>query len=111
MKIYISGPMSDIPGWNDGQFNIAASCLRSYGLEVVSPAERGGRKPEDYPRAFWMREAVVKLLDCDAVFFLHGWWNSQGALLERSIAKELEMPIYDDVQEVMIAAAKNSETG
>lgn len=44
---------------------------------------------EDY-----MRDGIAALVDSDAIVMLNGWQDSRGACLERTIAFELNIPIY-----------------
>jgi len=44
---------------------------------------------EDY-----MRDGIAALVDSDAILMLDGWQESRGACLERTIAFELNIPIY-----------------
>ena len=44
---------------------------------------------EDY-----MRDGIAALVDSDAIIMLDGWQDSRGACLERTIAFELNIPIY-----------------
>lgn len=44
---------------------------------------------EDY-----MRDSIAALVDSDAILMLDGWQESRGACLERTIAFELNIPIY-----------------
>ncbi len=84
-KIYISGPMTGLPGLNFPAFHEAAACLRAQGHEVVNPAEFGedeGKTWSDY-----MRDDIKALMDCDAIYMLPGWAGSKGARLELHIAR------------------------
>lgn len=87
--IYISGPMSGLPGLNFPAFHRAAKYLRSKGYEVVNPADFGqqhGLEWSDY-----MRKDIAALVDCDEIYLLAGWQQSKGASLEVHIAHTLGM--------------------
>jgi len=91
MKIYISGPMSNMPDLNRPAFNAKAAELRALGHEVVNPAEL----PE-IPGGTWldyMKRDIPLLLDCDRIYMLPGWEDSKGAQLEYSIAWELQLSV------------------
>lgn len=90
-RIYIAGPMSNLPELNFPAFHGAAALLRSQGYDVVNPAEINAD-----PTAGWqacMRADIRELVTCDAVYFLPGFDKSRGAQLERHIAKALNMTL------------------
>jgi hypothetical protein len=96
MKVYISGPMTGLPGFNFPAFNTAARRLASQGHKTVNPANKGivdGWEWSDY-----LRHDVRLLTECDAIYLLHGWRDSRGARLEEHIARELGMQILDSDQ-------------
>jgi hypothetical protein len=93
-SIYISGPMTGIPGHNFRAFFRAARRFRENGWEVENPAENfSGRT--DLPRPTYLRKDVTELACCHAIAMLPGWQKSRGARLEYLLARELELKIYD----------------
>ena len=91
MKIYISGPMSNLPDLNRPAFNAKAAELRALGHEVVNPAEL----PE-IPGGEWadyMKADIKLLLDCEAIYMLDGWEDSKGVQIEYELAWSLHMKI------------------
>lgn len=95
-RIYLSGPMSGIEGYNYPEFNRHAAELRAQGWTVVNPAENfgGASKHPDGRKAF-MRLDIEHVLAVDALAVLPGWQRSKGACLEVAIARELELPVLD----------------
>lgn len=93
MKIYIAGPMTDLPDYNFPAFHAAAANLRSMGHEVVNPAELPA--PAEPTWENYLRGALRAMLTCEAVVLLPGWVRSNGARLERMVADRLRMPVYD----------------
>lgn len=90
-KIYIAGPMTGRPDFNYPAFHLAAEQLRAKGCTVENPAENDlppGREWHEY-----LRNALTKMLTCDAVAVLHGWESSKGAALEVHVARALGMPV------------------
>ena len=90
-RIYIAGPMSNMPSLNFPAFHAEAARLRGLGYEVVNPAEVN---PD--PTAGWhacMRADIAQLVTCDAVRLLDGWESSRGASLEAHIAHALGMAL------------------
>lgn len=106
-KLYLAGPMSDIPGYNFPAFEEATATLRRLGFEVISPAENDQkRNPEAYehakrsPDGKWnsadtggltwaqiLAEDIILVADhVDGLALLPGWWKSSGARLEVFVA-------------------------
>ena len=88
-RIYIAGPMTNMPALNFPAFHAEAARLRELGYEVVNPAEVNAD-----PTAGWhacMRADIAQLVTCDAVRLLEGWESSRGASLEAHIAHSLDM--------------------
>lgn len=91
-KIYIAGPMTGLPEFNFPAFHDAAARLREEGWDVVNPAE--GVSDTSRSWGYFMRRALGLLLQCDAIYLLKGWSESQGALLEHHVAHKLGMELY-----------------
>lgn len=93
MKVYISGPITNKNNYRIDFYNRELQ-LRKMGYLVCNPATfsqevesdilyRFGRKPT-YNE--YMKFAIKKLLDCDAITMLPDWQESKGATAERQIA-------------------------
>lgn len=94
MTTYIAGPMTGYPAFNYPEFAYVAQVLRSWGVDVVNPAELDGGssgKPWDW----YMRRALKALADCDEILMLKGWEASRGARLERHVAEQLGMTVSE----------------
>lgn len=102
-RLYIAGPMSNLPQFNFPAFHAAARALRANGYEIVSPAEtdpadvaaKAMLSPDGKPDASigetWgdaLARDVKMLADgyqgrpIDGICFLPGWTSSRGARLE-----------------------------
>ncbi len=76
-RIYISGPMTGLPGFNFAAFHAAAAGLRRAGFEVVNPAEVN---PDPTTHRYaCLRDDLASLARCDALALLDGWERSPGA--------------------------------
>ena len=87
IRLYIAGPMSNLPGLNFPAFHAAAARLRALGYEVVNPAEINAD-----PTAGWlacMKADIKQLVDCDGIALLPGWEKSKGARIEHALAAGL----------------------
>ena len=89
--VYLSGPMSGIPGFNYPAFNAEAARLRAEGHWVVNPAEGG--LPASAAWSDHMREDLRRLLGCTHIHMLPGYKYSKGAMLELIVAHSLGMKI------------------
>ena len=101
-RIYIAGPMTNMPALNFPAFHAEAARLRALGYEVVNPAEVNAD-----PTAGWhacMRADIAQLVTCDAVRLLEGWESSRGASLEAHIAHNLDMRLVYPGEQIGAAA-------
>lgn len=99
LRVYIAGPMTGWPEFNFPAFDKAEATLTAAGYKYVhNPAVIGRLWGTGRPHSFYMRKAIEKLLQSDAIIMLRGWEKSRGARLELQIArtlnlKELPFPI------------------
>lgn len=91
MRLYIAGPMTGHVDYNYPEFLAAAAKLRSAGYLVTCPAENDLPHPQEWH--VYLRHAIKRLVDCDAIATLPAWEHSKGARLEVLIAERLGMPI------------------
>lgn len=94
MTAYLAGPMTGLPDFNYPAFHTAASRLRAAGMTVISPAEIYGADTTR-SRAYYIREGIRALLDCDEIVLLPGWKRSDGARLEHEIARQTGLRITE----------------
>lgn len=90
-RVYISGPMTGIADLNFPAFNLAATMLRTKGIEAVNPAEINPGSVMSWEQC--MRADIKALCDCDTLAMLPGWERSRGAHLEVHIAHRLGMRV------------------
>lgn len=91
MRVYVSGAMTGLPGNNFPAFHAAARRLRQQGYRVHNPATKG--ELEGWTWADYMRYDLKKLVECEAILLLDGWWQSRGANLEYTVAQQLGMTV------------------
>jgi hypothetical protein len=88
-RIYLAGPMSNLPDLNYPAFHAEAARLRALGYHVENPAEN----PEPPCKSWegYMRLALAQLITCDTIALLPGWRASRGACIESQLAVDLGM--------------------
>lgn len=90
-RIYLSGPMSNLPDLNFPAFTAAADALRAKGFDVINPAEINPEGEKTWHAC--MRADIKALCDCHTIALLPGWENSAGAHLELNLAHRLGMRV------------------
>lgn len=111
MRVYLAGPMTNIPHFNYPAFNAAAASLREEGHEVFNPAEHdiatfgkdisnatGNAEQATTEHGFDRRAALKADLSwiCDhaeAIALLPGWEMSSGATAELALANALDLKV------------------
>lgn len=98
-RIYLSGPMSNMPDFNFPAFNAEADRLRALGYDVVNPVDINPDTTTPYNEC--LRNDLKALLDCDTIAMLEGWMNSNGAHLEMNVAHRVGINIVEarDIQQ------------
>jgi len=91
-KIYVAGPMRGYPEFNFPHFNEMADMLRENGWDAVNPVDINPDPNTPYSEC--MKHDIRELLDCDAIYMLEGWGDSQGATLEYTIATTIGLDVY-----------------
>ena len=81
-KVYISGAMTGKPDFNWPAFETARALVTAKGHDPVLPVPYvDGKKYEEY-----LRDDLKLLLECDGIYMLEGWRESNGARLEHMVA-------------------------
>lgn len=114
VRIYIAGPMKDVPGLNFRAFEETAKHLRSLGFDVVSPVEVGKWHFGDdttRPSQDYLRKDIEVLLTCNSICLLPGWERSVGARCEAVIARTFSMSFRDSSGELIVAPTITVDKG
>lgn len=100
--VYISGPMTGLPGFNFNAFDRQRDFLIGCGFDVISPADldrqaeyvpEGGDLDKGTMKAIITRD-MAGILDADAVVFLPGSEKSKGATAEYALAHWYGIPSF-----------------
>jgi hypothetical protein len=115
MTVYISGAVTGKPNNNKPAFQCVYTWIgdtgRRYGKEkvrIINPLHVAARIRKSFEAqgrgepewADYMRACIKKLCDATCVYFLEDWAQSKGASLERHIAKRLNIPCADSMDEL-----------
>lgn len=87
MIIYISGPITNNDDYED-DFARAERYLREAGHITINPAENLADTYREY-----IDIGLAQLTRADAIYMLLGWRSSAGALLEKTYAETVGMPV------------------
>ena len=92
--VYLAGKIAGDESYRS-KFKAAANMLGLAGFAVINPAML---PPEGFAYAAYMRMGAAMLEECEAVCFLPDWNESEGAIAEMKLARELGIEIfyYDD---------------
>lgn len=95
MKIYISGKISGIE-LNEARSKFAAAekDLISAGYEAVNPMKISEYHPDKKWHEY-MIEDIKALFECDGLLLLPCWNESKGARIEKAIADEIGLKIFN----------------
>ena len=129
-RVYLAGPMQNIPHFNFPRFHAVAKCFRANGHTVFNPAEKdierhggtdisnptGSIRESVAVHGFSLRQALGE--DCaficasaDTMVLLPGWEKSNGAQAEHRLAVALQSEgmeivyLSEDVAKMMEIAA------
>ena len=110
MKVYLSGPITGIQKEVvTTLFALAEDIVRNLGDTPVNPLSNG--LPYESPWEEHLHTDLNMLKDCDYIFMLDGWENSNGAIIEYSYACFLGIEMYNShLREEIIFAAVHIAT-
>ena len=105
-KVYLAGPMTDIPQSNIPLFDRVAQSLRSKGWTVISPSELDdlsvrelclNNLPTGHTWGDFLSRDVKVVADgeLDAICLLPGWMGSKGARLEAYVGLLCGLHFYE----------------
>ncbi len=93
-KIYISGKITGLSIVQaESLFNNAETQLKAMypGCEIVNPMKINHDHDKSWEN--YMRADLKEMLNCDSIYMLNNWQQSQGAIVEYTLAKGLNFKI------------------
>jgi len=107
MKIYISGQISKMD-YSEAfdLFQDAEIYLRNWGYEPVNPMKSEGEVPGK-KWAEYIAEDVIILDECDGIYMLPNWRNSDGARIEHHFCEVRNKQIFYAASEIEVHAAND----
>lgn len=105
--IYLSGPMTIIPGLNYPSFFAKAEELRLAGYVVKNPAEfhsKDASLDSSLPYLDCIHAALLEMQSCKSIALLDGWKQSTGSRMELLLAEKWKMRIVsaNDLSEIQV---------
>ena len=110
MKVYLAGPMTNVPHYNFPLFDQVAALLRAGGWEVISPAEEDRKRkigaiaeaspdgkselPETWADVLGRDLKLIADGGVEGIVFLPGWTQSRGARLEAQIGLLCDLKFF-----------------
>jgi hypothetical protein len=92
-KIYIAGKVTGEPIHSCAlKFAMAQKEIEALGFEAVNPIEVVGDFKSRWAPA--MKKCIKAMMDCDALFILPCAKGSKGAKIEKNLAFDLKIPVY-----------------
>lgn len=113
-KVYVAGPIAGYPNGNIEAFRAAKTRLEAEGYEVINPHEvppvehpgelcppgpPGGENAEGktlHNAPCYMRNDLIAMLSCDAIYLLTGFHKSSGSASELAAAKSAGLQIWGE---------------
>lgn len=93
-RVYIAGKVTGEPKHTCAlKFAMAQKEIESLGFEVVNPLEVVRDPKCDWDVA--MKKCIKELVGCHIMVILPDWKESKGATIERKLAEDLGMPIFN----------------
>jgi hypothetical protein len=92
MKVYLSGKITGLtePEYT-ALFDKAADEVRALGFTPVNPVTL----PHQHSKTWsaYMRESLIEMLKCEAIYMMSGWQDSRGSVIENNICRLLDFEI------------------
>lgn len=98
-KCYIAGKIGDLPeSVFKENFNTAKNEVEALGYEPISPVDLPHVNSKTW--CDYMKEDLIALLNCDAVYCLRNWRQSPGATIEVNLALSVGIDIIHQPMDV-----------
>lgn len=94
IKIYIAGPITDLPENNIDEFRIVETILKKKGYDTIVPHDLFcGIDTQHFSHTDYMNICLPAAKNCNCLCFLEGWRESKGAIMEMELAIENNLKV------------------
>ena len=102
-RVYLSGPITGMPNENrEAFFSAQLQIFKATNFRIsVSNPFLINHETQNPTYKDYLRDAIVAMLECDAIVMLPGWANSRGACIERAVAHACGLKIYPSVDKML----------
>lgn len=90
IRVYISGPITRSAS-AEIDFAEAESRLKNLGYNPVNPLHIEPPPSGVHSWSYYMRKAIALLVECQYIYMIPGWEYSDGAKIERELAKKINI--------------------
>jgi len=94
IKIYIAGPITDLPENNIDEFRIVETILKKKGYDTIVPHDLfSGIDTQHFTHMDYMNICLPAAKNCNCLCFLEGWKESKGSIMEMELAIENKLKV------------------
>lgn len=91
--VYLSGPMTGLPDYNRGAFNLREEAFKAKGINVLNPARISEKAGTQHEYEWYLKRALRLMLEADVLYVFGDVTHSRGVDVELRLARELKMPV------------------
>lgn len=93
-KVYLSGPITGTEDY-ESRFNAEETRFKYAGYKVVNPVKQCAKLGTGKAHEEYMKYILPFLLECDCIYLMEGWEESEGCKLEKLVADGCGIPVVE----------------